>query len=186
MGRRFRNVISAQLLVSAVCVATALADQTVVYQNGNSGYAGEVDTEVGALYPDYFRNDGGMDTVYCGGGSDHQILLRFDGIPVGATIASATLTLQTGTGAGSGTGDPFYRMLMSWSNTATYNSLGNGVQSNGVEASSVASFQAPSIVNSGPISFDVTADVQAWANGQANYGWVVKDRRINNCRDHAI
>ena len=176
MSQRMRIAVSTQMLVWAVCAAAAWADnQTVIYQDGTGGYAGQVDNQLGSEYPDVFRGKGGTDTIYGDTSPIGQALIRFDGIPMGASIVSATLTLQTAsTGDGQGDGGTFYRMLQPWTGASTYNSLGSGVQANGIEAASTMSFQTTSYVYAGPISFDVTADVQAWAGGTINnYGWVI-------------
>ena len=53
-----------------------------------------------------------------------------------------------------------------------------GIQANGVEAAAVPTVTAgnPTLdpnVQGGWNTFDVTSDVQLWANGTANYGWAV-------------
>jgi hypothetical protein len=67
-------------------------------------------------------------------------------------------------------------MLVPWSDaTATWNSMTNGIQADGVEASVAAdSVFMPSGTSVAPLTTtDVTASVQAWANGAANDGWVL-------------
>src|SRR5262249_5111998 len=69
----------------------------------------------------------------------------------------------------------FHRMLTSWTEAATWNSMANGIQTNGTEA--VASYDSsagnpsltPNYLNWSP-PIDVTTDVQAWSNGLANNG----------------
>jgi hypothetical protein len=58
-----------------------------------------------------------------------------------------------------------------WSETDSWTSLGNGVQADGTEAHSSADATGGPF-GTGPTTFDVTASVQAWANGQPNHGWV--------------
>ena len=83
---------------------------------------------------------------------------------------SATLQLDV---TNKGDSLKFHRMLQDWSDTATWNSLGDGIQTNDIEAASTAD------VVTGPESlglhtFDVTASLQAWqANPGGNYGWAI-------------
>ncbi len=112
-----------------------------------------------------------------------HLLLRFDHIigsglgriPSNAIVVSAELLLYA---TNSGDGSPFYRMLRSWNAASdTWNTLGAGVQTNDVEARSVFDTQIGSYdgagTGTGAISVGVTPDVQAWVNGQANYGWAM-------------
>ena len=108
-------------------------------------------------------------------GSKVQTLLEFGNlfgtgpgqIPLGATITSASLTLQTTNG--SGNGGSLYRMLTDWNGAATWNVLGDGVQI-GTETS--AADLNVGAVSLGSRAFDVTKSLQAWADGQANNGWL--------------
>lgn len=115
-----------------------------------------------------------------------QGLVRFDGVigagpgqvPAGATVLSAKLSLLTGPSSGTGdlTNDrmSLHRMLMPWTAGATWNGLTNGVSTDGVEAALDWEFRLlPNIVDAWAI-FDVTANVQAWADSSApNHGWVI-------------
>lgn len=143
---------------------------------------------VGVLFTDW--PDGGSQNW------THQTLIKFADIigsnpgqiPANATITKAILKLNAlGSGTGSSTnaqgdGGTFYRMVMDWNEaTATWNSFGgNGIQPNDVEARATASVQLgiafanlanAAGIGQGPVFVDVTGDVQAWANGEANYGW---------------
>jgi hypothetical protein len=112
-----------------------------------------------------------------------HLLLRLDNIignglgqiPSNAIIVSAELMLYA---TNAGDGSPLYRMLRSWNAASdTWNTLGAGVQTNDVEARSVFESQIGSYdgagTSTGAISVGVVPDVQAWANGQTNYGWVM-------------
>ena len=74
-------------------------------------------------------------------------------------------------------------MIQPWEDsTATWNLFGNdGVSTNNVQASSVASFTIPSPGSTGFKLMDVTADVSAWVAlpASSNQGWVL----INSSRD---
>ncbi len=153
---------------------------------GAGAYAGTVDTHIGdgaagGTLPGQSR--GSDDLVWCDGDQDHnQGLLRFDGlvgtapgqVPPGATIRGAWLTVTSeGANAQSPDGGSFHRMLVPWTETSTWNALGNGVQL-GTEA--VAQADASSVgmfADRVTGSIDVTASVRAWANGAPNHGWVI-------------
>jgi hypothetical protein len=153
---------------------------------GFGTYAGAVDTHVG-------DGDAGVSlpsTAYGaalnlrvdGDEDNEQGLLRFDGIvglapgqiPPGTTIERAVLTLTAeGANANSGTGAALHRMLVPWSETSSFTSLGAGVQL-GVEALASPDALTGAIFSSkGTRSFDVTPSVQAWVNGAVNHGWVL-------------
>ncbi|MCA9246643.1 MAG: DNRLRE domain-containing protein [Planctomycetales bacterium] len=101
-------------------------------------------------------------------------LFGFGGMPVGSTINSASLTLEVFTAT---TQMTMRRMLADWDETAlTWNNAmldGNvaaGIQADDVEAST--SITATDTNFTGTEVYDVTADVQAWANGGTAPGWV--------------
>ena len=157
---------------------------TVTFSQGANGYTGAIDTMLKenvatTSYPDSFVLRSGLES-----GKDEQVLLKFGGlfgtgpgqIPVGAQIVSATLQLEaTGSSTNGGT---LNRMLVNWSDTSTWSSLGSGVQANGVEAT--ASGLAIGAVGLGTHVIDVTDSLLAWnaaattSAGQnaANLGWV--------------
>jgi DNA-3-methyladenine glycosylase I len=66
-----------------------------------------------------------------------------------------------------------------WSEaTATWNSLANGVQADGVEAAAAAVFSigannSSANVPAGPLNIDLTSLVQTWSNGATNYGFAL-------------
>jgi len=181
------HVVSGLLLLSAASVANA--QTTISFRDGVNGYTGTQDCDIRQGSPNFntqnwqFNDVAYSDAADPGQTNATQIMLRFDGIfsanaiPAGATITSATLRLTTAptSRSGDGHGGTFHRMLRDWNeNTVTWNSLSNGVSADNVDARSAVSFQAgqvPNILQPGPISFDVTDDLRAWAGGQANYGW---------------
>ena len=129
------------------------------------------------------QSRGTDDLVWCDGDQDqNQGLLRFAGIvgagpgqiPPGTQIRQAILTVTSqGANAQSPDGGSFHRMLVPFSGTSTWNSLGAGVQL-GTEA--VATAEATSaglFADRVTGSFDVTASVQAWVDGAPNLGWVI-------------
>jgi hypothetical protein len=125
-------------------------------------------------------NSGTASSVFMDGadsaGQLIQGLLQFDDIfgngpgqiPAGAVITSATLTLNVA----DGTSEPFslYRMLTGWTEGSTWNSFGNGIQTDGTEAASTADVTLASLAG-GTRSINVTQSVQAWADGGSNFGW---------------
>ena len=157
--------------------------QTRSFQQGANSYLGTADTMLSQAAPSTnFRSSATLQV--CGAsGASYQTLLRFDNIignganqvPQNATIVSAMLQWRS-TDTSDNTCE-LHRMLKSWSDsTATWNSLGNGVQADDIEAVSVAdalvtpSGYYPTI----PLTTcDVTASVQAWANGARTNGWVI-------------
>lgn len=131
-----------------------------------------------------------MDTNYGGTSSNprpRQGLLRFDiefgenGIPAGAEIIRAELRLRQ---TDDGNGFRLHRMRTSWSeSTATWNSLGEGVDIDGSDARATPDLETLSFMSEGESAgysiFDVTSSVEAWASGEANHGWVMMPRGTN-------
>jgi len=166
--------------------------QTVTLRQGTNGYASASDT----LLRQATDATGGPDSNLAaaatlhvdddtppGTGADSAALLRFDKlfsdaggpIPLGSTITSAVLTFQV---TGSGSGMRLHRMLASWSDTATWNTLVNGVQIDGVEAfptadATVGAGTSTANIGAGPLNVDVTASLRAWSAGAANRGWAL-------------
>ena len=119
------------------------------------------------------------------GGTQAHGLTKFEGIigdgpgqvpnnlPQGVVIAKATLVLNV---TNEGSDVQVHRMLADWDQTTvTWNTLtfnGNtdpGLQPDDVELTSNfnTKFPAPAAV----AEVDVTADVQAWVDGEDNFGW---------------
>ncbi|HET6789540.1 MAG TPA: DNRLRE domain-containing protein, partial [Aquabacterium sp.] len=112
-----------------------------------------------------------------GTGGQAQLLVKFDvsQIPVGSTINSVTLTMQI-TSANMFTSASFglHRMLVNWSETSTWTTMGDGI-SDGTEASLTTD---SSITEGGAGSYTFASStnmkntVQGWVNGSTNnYGW---------------
>ena len=157
---------------------------SLTFRQGANGYTGAADTMLKenvatTSYPISFVLRSGLEL-----GKNEQVLLKFASlfgtgpgqIPVGATIVSATLQVDA-TGATTD-GGTLNRMLVGWSDTSTWSSLGSGVQVNGVEAT--AAGIAIGAVGLGSHTIDVTESLLAWnaaastSAGQnaANLGWV--------------
>jgi hypothetical protein len=153
----------------------------VTFQQGVDGYTGTQDTE---LHSDFLADTplGSATSITMDNDNSGvaQGLLRFDNIigtgpdqlPPGSTILSATLIVNQ-TDPGSIVN--FHRMLVAWDEaTATWNSMLDGISNDGVEAVITSDALSRNEVPNGPHVLDVTASVQAWAEGQANYGWGIR------------
>lgn len=151
---------------------------TVTFQQGVSGYTGEVDTYLDAGAPTTSHATT-TPLIVDLAPNVNQILLRFDNIfgngagqiPAGATIQSATLTIDITNASAAGAG--LYRMTQSWNDTDTWNTFstgGNGIQA-GTEC--LASADVSSLLNAtGTHTITVTNSLQAWlANPATNHGW---------------
>ena len=176
-------------LFIAFCASKCVNADVVSFRNGVDGYASVRDT--------YLQNNLGSahesiqlyvqlgDNMF----STRNSLIVFDNIfgsgasqiPWGSSIASATLEFQTRNQAdAAGAQVNFHRMLMNWDQEDTKVAYGeppwndqDWVQADGFESSALSggSF-LPDQINS-VFQVDVTGDVQLWANGAANFGWVM-------------
>lgn len=162
---------------------------TTVFSEGVNGYVGTQDTYVRLDNPTAAFGNATAVTVDlddngASGNQPVQGLIRFDDlfgsavgqIPAGATITSAVLTLYTGASSGdsSSTSTSLYRMLTSWNESSTWNSLSGGISANGTEAAAVADGTVTPSVLGAAVTFNVTATVQAWVNNSAaNFGWAL-------------
>ncbi|NQV05108.1 DUF11 domain-containing protein [bacterium] len=175
--------LSPGLLRRAVAAPTA-----TTFQEGVSGYAGAGDTFLGSGEPDV--GHGGLDFVTLdlvhGSFGETQGLIRFDGIfgvgagqiPDGSTITSAELDL-TSFDASNGTFH-LHRMMGPWDESSTWNSMGSGIQTDGVEAAAVADASVAS-PGTGTVTFGgLETTVQAWSDGAPVHGWVLVSTNDNN------
>ena len=148
------------------------------FQQGLNGYTGAADTYI----HDGSTTSHASVTSLNVDASDHsgsvQSLLRFDNlfgdgtgqIASNAKILSASLEFHV---TNPGDHIEFHRMLQDWSDTATWYSLGNGIQTNGTEAAFTAD-AVTSAVSVGTLSVDVTNSLQTWlAVPSSNYGWAI-------------
>jgi len=163
----------------------------VSFRQNVNGYTSAQDTRIRQAEPDAQGGTLGsafVDAIALGATNNPDILLyRFDNIfganpgqiPPGSSVEAAMLDLATVVGNGYGDGGLFYAMYAPWLSTATWNSLGNGIQTDGVEAASTSTtvIGAASLIPNacgGYMSFETTPDVQDWANGtRPNNGWAV-------------
>ena len=158
---------------------------STLFRQGVNSYSGTKDLELRGAAAGVSQEGAVGVTVDTddGGGISHG-LLRFDDIfgsnpgqiPLGAQVVSATLTLQHNVANANGNPVSLHRMLLPWdSATATYNGFGGGVQADGSEASFTVDAVLDSTGRTVPftLSVSVTDAVQAWLNGQPNYGWAM-------------
>ncbi len=157
---------------------------TVTYQEGVSSYAGTIDTTIKFDEPTssygnqvYFE----WDKQESSGTTPETGLLQFGNIfgsaagqvPLGSTIYAATLQYRTYTNSNSNGDDAsVYESLVSWDEDSTYNTFGGdaGVQTDEYNSTLVATAEAGS--NNTNYTIDVTASLQRWSDGTANYGWI--------------
>jgi hypothetical protein len=184
MGRRWHAGIR---FIAVLCLAIAPAigagssrRTTLAFQQGVDGYRGTVDTEIWALAPTIIlESNPNASSDADNDGGESQVLIRFEGIvgsalrqiPPRSTVHSARLVVSA---FDQGNTVNLHRMLVPFDRSATWNSLISGISADGLEASRHKdSFTFGKIsANSSEIIFEVTDTVQAWVNGDANYGWV--------------
>ena len=163
----------------------------VSFRQGLNGYTAARDTHLWAETPDA-NHAATVDltadldtTTTTTGNQSAQVLVRFDNlfgsaagqIPASAIIHSAKLVLNTPAGSSFDSDSTFraHRMIIDWTDTATWNSLSGGVSNNNVEAATAASFSLVPDVDGGPAIFDVTADIELFQAGTANNrGWMLR------------
>ena len=182
--RRSVLVVSALcFIMPAVAAAPAAASTAVTktFRQGDTNGSVVSDGGVNGATPNSnFATAGYIAVNVTSGG---HALIRFDNlfgngphqIPYGSTITSATVSLYLSGVASGAPPAAMHRMLVSWQDTATYNSMttsGPGIQHDNVEARTVADAYSNVSVG-GTKSFPVTATVQDWANGAPVYGWAV-------------
>ncbi len=166
----------------------------VSFQGGVNGYTNAVDT--GIIQSTSNSNNVAGINLWCDGADlgqsdQRQVLLRFDGIfggvtnqiPPGAHIEVAMLNLASLNSADSvGNGGKILALLRPWdTNTlwGNWDPSGNGIVNDGIQAAivptataGVFTATATGKVPGGYHSFEVTPDVQNWANyALPNYGW---------------
>jgi len=115
--------------------------------------------------------------------SKSMALIRFDNlfgenlIPNGSDILSAKLTVYSDNDS-DGT-IYLHRMLIPWNSNATWNYFNNGISTDNKEALRSSD---SSIISKGInkfLTFNVLKSLKAWASGEYNYGWLVKNPSDN-------
>jgi len=169
------------------------------FQQGIGGYEGTQDTWVSQQNPNtsYGNNDtrvsdddtaNSIFTDYRG-----QALVRFDGViganqvPAGSTITNATLVIDVPDDIDT----PFYNpsffvhpVIRDWNESSTWNSLSGGLTVGPDLAPAVGTFLGDSVPNGDSMRrINVTATVQAWANGAPNFGFAILPEIISGNDD---
>ncbi len=173
------TLMNVELLQFADQTVVLIGTQTLTFEQNVNGYTGTVDTYLQEGSPNVNNSTATEINVdlSSGGGQVHG-LLRFDDIfgsavgqvPLGATIASATLELEV---TDSGDSIQLHRMLQGWNDTDSWNSLASGIQADDVQATTAADATTGS-VGGGLLTLDVTTSLTAWiADPAANLGWAV-------------
>ncbi len=193
-------VIAAVAAVTSAALVTA-QPTTVSFQQGIHGYNGTFDKRIGAPTT---ANPAGINQLgtnlseyFLDGEPDIRGLLRFNGIlgagpgqiPLGANVISAKLTLTTSNQSPDArTGGSFApaRLLRDWDATTLYSAFGTGTTSigpgwyagvNPTATRGVYGFSDPldSVINNDQAATSEVAPlVQAWANGEPNYGFTIQ------------
>ncbi|GJL51696.1 MAG: hypothetical protein NPIRA01_29230 [Nitrospirales bacterium] len=160
-------------------------DTTVSFQEGVDGYASTQDTHLDESTPTTSYGNQTTVEVDLSNSSDGEehALIRFDNlfgsgtgqIPLGATIISVTLALDGTDPSSSAATISLHRMLTTWNESSTWNSMTSGISTNDVEASSTAdaTIYNPETIESKVLT-GLESTVQAWSDGDTNYGWVIK------------
>lgn len=152
----------------------------VTFQEGVNDYKGTIDTELWEVAPTkVLEKQGTMTSDADNGGGESQVLLRFEKIigngknqiPAKARILSARLTVVA---FDPGSTVYMHRVLVPWAGSSTWNSMSAGLSADEVESTKLRDgFTFGDIVmDKQAVEFDVAGAVQAWVNGERNYGWV--------------
>lgn len=190
---RFKNGLAVIVLGLAAWVPALAQTVTLTFQDGVNGYLWTFDTVLrsvnaaarGTNYAnlDTLRID--INDANGGNNQPNHGLIRFDNlfgsgpgqIKLGDTIESATLRLYV---FNAGSGVAVHDMLSSWTEgMVTWNSMGNGIQTNGVEASPTALARfgqgnGNENVPVGWLNIDVTASLLAVQAGTLpGQGWAL-------------
>lgn len=193
----FRFASESKFTLPTTFADYAEARPVVVLQQGINGYDGTLDTWVNEDSPNtsYGENDTRVsddDTANSFFSDDRgQALIRFDGligdhVPAGAQIVSAALTIELADDIDNPLYDPdffVYRCDTAWGEQSTWNSLGNGL-GGGELGPLLAVFSGDNSPNADFMRrVDVTAAVQAWADGQPNWGFAILPEIISGNDD---
>ncbi|GJL61425.1 MAG: hypothetical protein NPIRA04_00790 [Nitrospirales bacterium] len=161
-------------------------DTTISFQEGIDGYANTEDTYLDEVTPN--TSHGSETELEVDQSGETQALIRFDNlfgsgtgqIPLGAKIISASLTLDVTNPSDSSATISLYRMLSTWSESSTWNSMSSGIQTNGTEAASTADAIVTNPGSTGSSTLTgLESTLQAWSDGATNYGWAIISNDTN-------
>jgi hypothetical protein len=174
-------------LVTALLIAAPVIarEQIVLQKSGTDPQARGEDATLNQASPNS-NNVGNTLTVSGNTGANERAILEFDlsRIP-NAGIKLATLTLNVVTPPSGTVTYGAYPVSDFWqANAATWNTrvATTAWGTAGGDASGTATGTATVKNNSTTAAFTVTADVQNWYNGTANYGWLIKDQGAPDTR----
>ena len=161
----------------------------VRFQEGDNGYTGTQDTYVSSSATSTAY--GNATSVLVDDSSQHG-LVRFDNIfgsgagqiAYGSTITSASMSIYV-TGTDNLDLVNVHRMLSSWTEASTWNSLTSGVQANNVEAATTISYTIDAGVGGWVTITGLTSTVQAWSDGASNNGWALLGDGADNWTFHS-
>ncbi len=157
------------------------------FQEGVGGYIDTQDTYLDEQFPDTSHNSSTV-RVENISGQRQQGLIRFDNIfgsgpgqiPFDSVINSAALTVNVTNDSAAGAQIRLHRMLMTWLEAATWNSMTGGIQTNDSEAMSAFDAQVSDPASVGPETITgLAAALQAWSDGASNYGWAIISNSSN-------
>jgi immunoglobulin I-set domain protein len=175
-------------------VPAQIHGQLFTFQEGVDGYVGTLDTQLRLASSNSSAATATSLIADNRDGADPpgpaQILLRFDNmfgvwpgqIPPGTVIQRAELILSSSVNDAQSIGTiSLHRLLQDWMEDCNWATCfgGDSAQLNNIEAIAtpdatfVPDFPNPSTDGTQRRTNDVTASVQAWSDGQANYGWVL-------------
>jgi hypothetical protein len=176
MPSTMARALAACVLFLSIPYAQAAVD---TFQEGVSSYSGTQDTFLEQNTPDT-SHDESLVKVENDAPQVQHGLIRFDNIfgngagqiPYGSIINSASLTVEVDNVSSAGAQIRLHRMLVTWPESATWNSMTNGIQTDDVEAMSVHDAQVADPASTGPqVITGLAAALQAWSYGAANHGW---------------
>jgi hypothetical protein len=160
--------------------APVIARETIVLQkSGTDPQARGEDATLNQMSPNS-NNVGNTLTVSGKAGANENAILEFDlsRIP-NVGVKAATLTLNVTTPPTANVTYGAYPVSDFWqASAATWNTrvATTAWATAGGDASGTATGTATITKTSTTAAFGVTADVQNWYNGSANYGWLIKDQ----------
>jgi hypothetical protein len=174
-------------------VPAQIHGQLLTSQEGVNGYVGTLDTQLrlASSNANAAANTSLIADIDDGTpGGPAQILLRFDNIfgtgpgqiAPGTVIHRAELILSSTSANADSIGTiSLHRLLQDWTEDCNWAICfrGDGVQADEIEATTtpdatfIPNFPNPNPNGSQRRTNDVTVSVQAWSDGQANYGWVL-------------
>jgi hypothetical protein len=182
--------------------ATPAGQKSVVFQQGVGGYTGTRDTWINEASPN--TSYGSSDRVVSDDDTTNSIfsdrrgqaLLRFDDIitstneagkvPLNSVITSAELRIHVPDDIDTPFYNPVFYVYMlnvPWSETSTWNSLGNGISGSEL-GTFIGSFLGDNVTDGEILRvLDVRAAVQAWANGAPNSGFAILPQIISGNDD---